>query len=133
MTTIAERHRELAAALDRVRGAVELSVRALGERPAEEPADSGPSSGTDYLRTKARAAAAREGALRAVHEPLARRARATKQRSAREANELMRVAYLGDRAAVDGFVDLVSELQAANPHVRLLCTGPWPPYSFTEQ
>lgn len=130
---LGERHRELAAALDRVRGAVELSVRMLGERPRNDAAATGRVSGADYLRAKARAVAAHEDALRAVHEPLARRARASKQRSARERNELLRAAYLVDRAAVDGFVELVSELQAANPSVRLLCTGPWPPYSFSEQ
>jgi hypothetical protein len=130
---LGERHRELSAALDRVRGAVELSLRMLGERPDDTRGATELSSGTDYLRAKARAAAAHEGALRAVHEPLARRARASKQRPVREENELLRAAYLVDREQVDGFVDLVSELQASNPRVRLLCTGPWPPYSFTEQ
>jgi hypothetical protein len=65
-----------------------------------------------------------------VHGPLARLARASTQQAGRGAHELLRSAYLVDRAAVQSFVDSVGDLQQANPHLRLLCTGPWPPYSF---
>jgi hypothetical protein len=113
---LSRRHAELAAALGRVRGAVELSVRVLDTRP---PADD------ERLRAKA-------AALRTVHEPLAALSRATTQRPAGDPSELLRAAYLVQRAAIEPFAARVAQLQAAHPDLRLLCTGPWPPYSFAE-
>jgi hypothetical protein len=124
---LAERGTELLEALERVRGAVELSVRVLGDEP--EP-DEPPTNGADYLRAKAHRATAEEATAGGVHGPLAQLARASSQRPGRASHELLRGAYLVDRAAVGRFVDSVEGLQQANPHLRLLCTGPWPPYSF---
>jgi hypothetical protein len=45
---------------------------------------------------------------------------------------VLRAAYLIDRDAQRTFADRVADLQAANPELRLLCTGPWPPYSFVD-
>jgi hypothetical protein len=95
---VAERRDELAAALERVRGAVELGVRVRGEG---EPAG--------------------------VHEALAALARDS---VVRDGPDLLRAAYLVDRDAVDGFVARVRALQDAHSSLALLCTGPWPPYSF---
>ena len=81
---VAARGPTLAAALDRVRGAVEMSVHA-------------PAEALDALRPLARDTADRFGA----------------------------VAYLVDRDAVDAFRARAAELDA-------VCTGPWPPYSFSE-
>ena len=44
-----------------------------------------------------------------------------------------RVAYLVERQKVERFSSLAAQLQAENPALRLLCTGPWPAYSFTER
>jgi hypothetical protein len=74
----------LAAALDRVQGAVELSVH-------------GPDGVRDELRPLARACVDRPG----------------------------RTAYLVDRELVDEFRARATALDA-------VCTGPWPPYSFSE-
>jgi hypothetical protein len=123
---LVERQRELAEALDRVRGAVELSLRVL----TSEPPPDEPSSGADYLRAKSRSAAEREAVVRTVHEPLAILARATRRRPRTPVSEPLRAAYLVDRAAVETFTGLVSRLQDSNPGLRTLCTGPWPPYSF---
>jgi hypothetical protein len=101
---LAERQDDFAAGLDRVRGAVELGVRVQGDERD--------------LRARARA-------LRDVHEPLAALARAGAVLPARE---LLRAAYLVDRDQVDRFVARVDDLQGA---YAILCTGPWPPYSFT--
>jgi hypothetical protein len=128
---LGERHQELASALDRVRGAVELSVRVLGEPPDGPDAEApDPVTGADYLRAKAAAAAGARSALHSLHQPLASRARESKQLAARDRHELLRAAYLVDRSAVESFVEHVAQLQHANPRLRLLCTGPWPPYSF---
>jgi len=98
-----ERHAELTAALERVRGAVELGVRAT---PDPEPA----ASGTEYLMRRARTERA--------HAALAEFARASVARPHAGA-------YLVDRDTVDAFRARVRELDE-----RLTCTGPWPPYSF---
>jgi hypothetical protein len=96
---VEERREHLAAALARVRGAVELSVRVVGD------------------------------AGEAVHEPLRALARdAVVGRP--QAPESHRAAYLVDRAHVQEFVDTVAALQRKTTNLQVLCTGPWPPYSF---
>jgi hypothetical protein len=47
--------------------------------------------------------------------------------------ELLRTAYLVDRDAVESFVGLVRRLQETHDGIHVLCTGPWPPYSFSRQ
>jgi hypothetical protein len=51
---------------------------------------------------------------------------------ARESRELSpgRGAYLVPREDVAAFVARVAALEEANDDLSLLCTGPWPPYSF---
>jgi hypothetical protein len=119
---IASRQADLTAALDRIRGAVELSLRAI------DPDHRRPEGGAGYLHAQRR----REHARRALHEPLAAIARAAAERPLRAPSELLRAAYLVDRDAVGAVTDLVEGLQDANPGLRLLCTGPWPAYSFAE-
>lgn len=121
---IAERREELLARLDSVRGAVELAVRAEPREPEEE-APQEVQGGSEYMRAKAR----RVQAAALVHEPLASLSRDSVVQGG---PELLRAAYLVDRAAVDGFVALVRRLQHEHPQLDLLCTGPWPPYSFAE-
>jgi hypothetical protein len=109
-----ERRGDLLAALDRVRGAVELSVR-VRMATAEAPDPAALIRGAD------------------VHEPLARLARDSDRRLPRLQGEVLRAAYLVERDGVQAFVAEVARLQDARPELRLLCTGPWPPYSFTQR
>jgi Gas vesicle synthesis protein GvpL/GvpF len=118
-----ERREELKTSLDRVRGAVELAVRAETVA-AGERMPSG-ATGAEYLRAKAH----RSEAARLLHEPLAFLAR---ESVVKPGSELLRAAYLVDREAVDGFVGLVRRLQETHDGLRVLCTGPWPPYSFAQ-
>jgi len=76
---------ELRAALDRVRGAVEVSVRAVAATPARPSSD----------------------AADAVH---ARLAALSREHTRHEGPELLRAAYLVDREDVDGFVAAVRAL-----------------------
>jgi Gas vesicle synthesis protein GvpL/GvpF len=119
-----ERREELTTRLDRVRGAVELAVRA---ETADAPSGRMPAglSGAEYIRAKAH----RTEAARLLHEPLAFLAR---ESVVQPGPELLRAAYLVDREAVDGFVGLVRRLQETHDGLRVLCTGPWPPYSFAQ-
>ena len=68
----------------------------------------------------------------AVHEPLRALARAHALRAPRPPAEALRAAYLVERDAVGRFTGLVAQLDEQHPELRLLCTGPWPPYSFVE-
>jgi hypothetical protein len=127
---VADRRAELAAALDRVRGAVELSVRAVALAPEDREREA--ASGADYLRTKMRSAAVHDSVIDAIHQPLAALARADAQRPPRPPAELLRAAYLVDRDAIGTFTRLVARLDDRHTEMRLLCTGPWPPYSFAQ-
>jgi hypothetical protein len=121
---LTERHDELRAALERVRGAVELSVRV---RPADGDApdpDGAELSGRAYLAART----TRSRAASELHEALLPLARAATRRAG---PDLLRAAYLVEREAVPGFVAEVNRLQAAHPDLALLCTGPWAPFSFT--
>ena len=128
---VKERRDEFAAALDRVRGAVEVSVRAMATEPDADPAPAvAVTTGADYLRLKARVEADHGKTARALGEPLDALARASVQGRPR-ASEIFRAAYLVERDAVGRFADEVARLQSTNPGLSILCTGPWPPYSFT--
>lgn len=127
------RSRELAAALDRVRGAVELSVRVVAADGTPSPPDPPETtSGAEYMRLRAQAEASHDDVARALHEPLAERARESTEGRPRPP-ELFRAAYLVERAAIDSFVAEVGRLQSVSPGLAILCTGPWPPYSFAER
>ena len=119
---VAERHEEFAAGLERVRGAVELALRV--ESTELESAGEA-ASGREYLRAKG----ARMETARRLHERLAELARESEMQPGRE---LLRAAYLVDRGAVAEFVARVGLLQREHPELGLLCTGPWPPFSFAE-
>jgi hypothetical protein len=117
---LAERREELTAALARVRGRIELGVRALAQPPAAHR------SGRDYLLARLRASRHAD----ALHEPLARLAADAVRRPPRGAGELLRGAYLVDGGEVVRFRAGVEDLQDAHPELTIHCTGPWPAYSF---
>jgi gas vesicle protein GvpL/GvpF len=131
--TLQDNQAEFTASLEAVRGAAELAVRVFAGAdgaPAATP-PSEPTTGTAYLRARARSAAAASDAGMIVHEPLSRAARAATSAQVNRPGELLRAAYLVDREAVASFSARVQEIQDGNPHLRITCTGPWPPYSFT--
>jgi hypothetical protein len=67
-----------------------------------------------------------------VHEPLSALSRASVVGRPRPP-ELFRAAYLVERDAVEPFTAAVARLQDVNAAFSILCTGPWPPYSFAER
>jgi hypothetical protein len=113
---------EYVAALARVSGRVELGVRALARERAPAPAAA---SGRDYVLAKLRG----EGEAAALHAPLAELAADARLLSGR-GEELLRGAYLVERPEIARFRAAVERLQTAHPEAAILCTGPWPPYSF---
>jgi Gas vesicle synthesis protein GvpL/GvpF len=121
---LAERRLPLLAALARVAGRVELGVRAIERDSA--PVATTVATGRDYLLAKLRVG----GLADELHEPLAELADEARRHPPRGAGELLRAAYLVDRSATARFRATVERLQARRDDVALLCTGPWPPYSF---
>jgi hypothetical protein len=119
---VGARRDELLISLDRVRGAVELAVRARRRAGA---GDAPTSSGSKYMDRRARDL----GAARLLHEPLAFLARDSVLGGG---PDLLRAAYLVDRETTERFVALVRRLQQSHPDLDVLCTGPWPPYSFAD-
>ena len=102
--------RELERGLERVRGCVEFGLRVAA--PGDPPAAR---SGTEYMRTRL----LQEQALAGLHEPLSRLSRAAR-----------RGAYLVSTENVEAFKEAVRRVQGENPELTIVCTGPWPPYSF---
>jgi hypothetical protein len=119
---VAGRGAELLAQLDRVRGAVEVSVRVREATPASPaPAE----TGAEYLQARTAATRAGDG-VHQVLRPLARDSRVL------GGTEPLRAAYLVERDEVDAFAARVRQLQGEHRELAILCTGPWPPYSFSE-
>jgi Gas vesicle synthesis protein GvpL/GvpF len=130
---MAERREEFLEALDRVRGAVELSVRA--ELPAPRAGDppSHPGSGTAYLMQRAERERREREAVELVHRPLAALARCSMPPVSPRNPRQFKAAYLVEETGVEEFGSRVSELNAGLDDVRVSCTGPWPPYSFVAE
>jgi hypothetical protein len=135
-----ERRAWCEANLERLRGRVELGLRVLwGEPEGANPGEAcaAPGSGRAYLLARAEEERqetacreqARDLALR-IHGPLERLAAESSYRLFVTARMLLTGAYLVERDRTDEFCHQVRALGSAHPSVSLLCTGPWPPFSF---
>jgi len=143
----------LVAGLDHVRGCVELGLRVLWprtEQPAatlltqpqahDAPPDSsggGGGAGRAYMVARlAREQRSRETQQTVehlaadIHAELASLARDSTRRVLSTPVPQLSGAYLVPGAETDIFNARVRQLAVRHPGVRLLCTGPWPPYHF---
>ncbi len=124
------RRTELIAKLEDVRGAVELSVRGVWSHPPEPTSTSPETTGTSYMlerlepQRRARALAAQ------VHAHLDGRARASRHRIMSGPLSPVSAAFLVDCGTQADFVRAVTDLDVQLADVDLICTGPWPAYSF---
>jgi hypothetical protein len=123
---VAVRAAELTAALARVRGCVELGVRALASARQGVAAP----SGAAYMRARLEQRQEAERLADELHAPLAALARQATRTVGATERLLLSAAYLVPADAVAEFRGVVERLQAARPELGLVCTGPWPPYSF---
>lgn len=129
---LSERHEEFSRALDRVSGAVELGVRAAWDPEAaaeDDAATHGP--GATYLlglsRSRQRASALAERLDRALDGLFRMRS----QRLLTSPSVPLNAAYLVDRGKLDAFRRRVGAFAAEVDEAEIVCTGPWPPYSFS--
>jgi hypothetical protein len=125
------RRAEFLAALDRVRGCVELGVRAAWpERTFES---TGAEPGRTYLARKLDEQQAGNEAVAELHEPLARLAVDSTVEISPTPYLGLVGSYLVERDAVSRFREEAERLAKDLDGLRLACTGPWPPYSFAER
>jgi hypothetical protein len=136
-----QHHDAIVAGLERVDGCVELGVRVSGRIPTDAPqpvsVPPAETSGRAYMLARAaeerrrRDAEARATELSStVHEPLMQLARDGVLRPLLTQDLLLSAAYLVERDGVDAFREQIAALVRSHPSVRILCTGPWPPYHF---
>jgi hypothetical protein len=123
------RRKDLLARLQRFRGAVEIGLRVNWRGAGRGGWDARPPSGASYLRDRLEL---RQSARHVASEldPLTALALSSRRALAPEPDLPVLDAYLVDRARVDEFVALAAQLGDGLDDVELVCTGPWPPYSF---
>jgi hypothetical protein len=131
IVALLERRRaDLTHRLDRVRGAVELSVRGVWPHSSETVVVAATTTGTSCMQDRlAPQRRARELAAQ-VHARLDGLARASRHRLLPRASMPVSSAFLIDRGTEDEFVGAVQQLDAHLDGADLVCTGPWPAYSF---
>jgi len=142
-----ELHDALTAALDRVEGRREWSVKAFAPDrrvAAAEPASTDPGSGAAYLRRKKAQTMERQtaeeeamSAADAVHHALAaqcvasRRLRPQDPRlTGHDGTMTLNGAYLVAEDEASSFTAAATRLAEEHPDARIEVHGPWPPYSF---
>jgi gas vesicle protein GvpL/GvpF len=122
------KHETLLAALRHTRGAVELALRATWHQPPEPESQ----TGAGYMRVRLELRSrAREVAGELV--PLDKLSRTSRCELPAGPQQPLRCAYLVDRELVQDFTASVRQLDHQLCGVELVCTGPWPPYSFVEE
>ena len=120
---------ELARGLKLVRGCVEFGLRIIRREGGADSASHEP-SGRDYMRTRLAEDKARRRLAEEVHQPLVRLSRAS-SRFAGASPDLLHAAYLVPRPEVAAFGEQVRRLETRHPDLTIVCTGPWPPYTFS--
>ncbi len=128
--------------IGRMQGQVEIGVRFVPLAVGAEDMSAAPKgpiapSGTVYLMTKLAEAqdrqrrhAAAMDTARALHAILKRLATASRFDAETADRDWIAAAFLMPQDATETFRQAVCRLAKAHPKLALLCTGPWPPYSF---
>ena len=115
--------------LSRVRGCVEFGLRVLGHESPRQGSTS--PSGIEYMRARLDEEAERDRLSEELHRPLALLARAD-ARFGGASGDLLHAAYLVPDERTAAFRDRIAGLERLHPELTMVCTGPWPPYSFAD-
>ena len=119
---------EYVAALQRVRDAVEVSVRVTWPSGVDPDDPSGTAHLINRLeRTRSAMALGEE-----MDAALSEMARASTRQFATSPAIALTSAYLVDRDRLDEFRERVDRLGGELERATVVCTGPWPPYSFAD-
>jgi hypothetical protein len=122
-----DRHDQALEALERVGGCVELGVRVLPSAPSE-PAQA--TSGSAYMRRRLDEVTRAQQLAHTLHESLAATARASTCSVLARRDLVLTGAYLVPREELERFQAALHQAERDLDGVRLVATGPWPPYSF---
>lgn len=131
---LAKRQADYQRLLEELRGRVEMGLRLLGDYSPEAPRASG--AGSRYLECARR----RQTGLTAAEEYWTDRlcgllsglcARQKKEARSSCGARLLSLYFLIARGEVDRFRELVRQLTLP-PDMKLLVSGPWPPYNFAD-
>jgi Gas vesicle synthesis protein GvpL/GvpF len=134
VSLLRERSSDFGQALDHVRGAVELAVRVTVDSEVPQSrtdVEIDPGPGTEYMLARLGRKVRTDEVGARVHASLCELARDHTPMSSSHERMSIRAAYLVDRDRVDAFTSRAEGLQDQIDGVTIVCTGPWPPYSFT--
>lgn len=142
---LSERRDVLEAALEKVEGAVEMTVRMLVPVPKSEPLEKaevgrqGAESGRGYLERIAalqreeRNVLATAGIIRdRVNSAVGDLVRAQSFAGAVAGSSLATLSHLVPRERIDAYRRALQRLREEDPALTIMVSGPWAPYSFTE-
>jgi hypothetical protein len=129
---LAARHDELSRSLERVRGKAELGVRMIPKRPVSDRR-AVETTGRGYLLARVRAHRRYQQAIREVHAALLALSRASCIRQSQKPPAVLVAAYLFDSERVAEFRRQADQLARRQPGMKVIVTGPWPPYSFAAE
>ncbi len=136
---VRERGNEYASLLARFAGCLEFGLRLVDpDDPAEaQEVRSQPSSGTEYmqaLRDSSKLAEQKQAEIEAigagVRELLGDIVRDERVESAQTRHAVLTLSHLVAREHFDEYRERARRVRTMFPALRLLLTGPWPPYSF---
>jgi hypothetical protein len=125
-----ERGSDFTRAIERVRGAVEVGVRGLVATPRAAAGAPSAGPGAGYMRDQLTRKRRIDAVAGRLHDELAPLVRDATEVTGSHERMSLRAAYLVERERVDELVSAVQRLERDVEGVTLVCTGPWPPYSF---
>lgn len=133
------RHEYYVEALERVKGCVEISLRVFSrEVKITQPTVEKPATGRDYMASlMAKAASEREERRRAealaesLINPLVAFATDYEIKVLPSPIQLLNAALLVPAERVNEVHQVARDLAEQYPDLPMVCTGPWPPYSFS--
>ena len=128
-----DREHELTEALARVSGSFEVGVRAVIDAASFEQSRDSAGSGTSYLLEAVQRRRRSEDLAQRIERALGPLSRAGRFRPSQAGGRFVTSAWLIDRARLGEFRDRAARLNADIEDGEVVCTGPWPPYSFVEQ
>jgi hypothetical protein len=124
------RDAELRDALARVTGAIELGVRAAWAVEEPPSGDRPVANGAAYLQGLMQRRRRASDLAERIDTPLSALARDSRRRLLVTPNLPLSGAYLVDQGRLEAFRARVAALDEEIGAAQIVCTGPWPPYSF---
>ena len=128
--SLRERAAAIRAALEHVAGCVELGVRAADPKRQAPRPDAQRPNATAYMRERLADVQQLERVAAGIHEPLAAIARDSVRRLMTSGRLELTAAYLVSTGSIDRFRAAFDALAATHSELAMVCSGPWPPYSF---